>query len=140
MATTFPLDDLCVVWLPSQTPLVFGTTLFANILPDTPAAAVAVYEYPGGEGQDTFQDPNLPAGLPTIAEHKFQVVVRDPNAQTARSTIDTVHKALAKVVNLTINGARYLRIAPNQEPFFLHRDAQRRVYYACNYTASRTPN
>jgi hypothetical protein len=139
MPVTYPLDDLVASYLPAHSSLVFGTNLFAGLLPDAPDAASAVFEYPGGPGIDTFQDPFLPGGLRTFEEVSLQAISRDVSLQLARTTIDTIYKTLSTVVNLTINGNTYFRVVGKQPPFFLHRDASRRVYYAVNFYVLRRP-
>ncbi len=130
---TYPLTDLTQVFLPANTTLVFGTNLFASLLPDAPDTAAALFEYPAGRGIDTYQVPGLPPGTSTIEEYAIQAVCRDSSYQTVRTAIDVVYKALCTIGNQTVNGNFYYRVEAKATPFFLHRDATRRVYYACNF-------
>ena len=71
---------------------------------------------------------------------RIQVVSRDPTAPNARDQCEGVVRALETVCNATLNTTLYFRIARLQDPFLLHRDAARRVYYACNLEVERQPS
>jgi hypothetical protein len=111
-------------------PLVFGTNLFGGTLPAGPNFAVAMYE-PSGAGPVEVMGP----GLPAEDNPRLQVVVRsEPNNYVqARSVAWSIWRILAGVVDETINGTRYLRIAAVHSPSFLTRDDNERVLFVCNF-------
>lgn len=128
------LEDLAV-FLPTQSlGYTFGTNLFAQLMPDQPDALTSMFEYPGNAPEYVFGAANP---QPALSHPRIQVVVRDTNPLTARSTIEAVTKKLEAVVNQTINGTYYERIERLQDPFFLHRDAKRRSFYAVNLTVTK---
>lgn len=141
--STFLLDDLCQVYLPAQSlSLTFGTNLFAGLMPDAnnnaeiPDAVTAISEFPG-EAPEYLMGPS---SLPAWTIPHIQVLSRNPSYTGARATCDAIVRALEKVVNQTINTTYYERIERLQDPFFLHRDVNRRVFFACNMKVMRTPS
>jgi hypothetical protein len=139
MPTTYVLDDLASSFLPSYTPslsLAFGTNLFAGLMPNSPDECVALFEYPGGPPDYVFG----PDSLPAISSPRIQVLVRDTKYALGRPLIENVVRALETIVNQTVNGTYYERVERLQEPYLLHRDAARRVFFACNLHVMRTPS
>lgn len=139
MPATFFSDDIAAVYLPAQAlGLTFGTNLFANFIPDAPDSVAGVYELAGPEPMETFGDPTVNP-FPAIEIAHIQVVTRDANAITGHTTIQNIWIALRKIVNTTVNGVYYERVHATQSPFYLKRDARRRVYYSCKFQAYRSP-
>ena len=135
--STFLLDDICAVYLPTAgLSLTFGTNLFAGLLPDQPDNAVSVFEYPG-EMPEYTMGPNT---LPVWSMPRAQVVVRNLSYPAGRSIIEDIARALEAMTNQTINSASYLRVERLQDPFLMHRDNSRRVFFAVNFRIHRVPN
>lgn len=138
-APTFLLDDV-VAYLEAFTPtlsLTFATNLYAGLLPDSPDATVALFEY-AGPAPIYLMGPRT---LPAIAQPDLQVIVRDINYPMARQSAEAVARALEEIVNETVNTTFYERVARKQDPFFLRRDAVKtRVYFCCNFEVMREPS
>ncbi len=131
MATV--LEDLATVLLPGAgLGLTFGTNLFAGIMPTSPDQAVSLFEYAGEEPEHVLGPVANKGGL---RHPRVQVLVRvaEGNYLTGRNLIENVANAL-ECANTTINGTYYERIERMQDPFFVHRDQARRVFFAINMT------
>lgn len=115
-----------------------GTDLFKSFLPDSPDAAVAIFEYTGRASDKAFGNPNV-----LVENARFQILVRSArdnvaNAYaTARTKAQTICTLLDGVGNLTLSGVVYLYIEALQPPFFLQRDDNTRSLIACNYEAQK---
>lgn len=140
MTTTYLLDDIAQTYLPANTPFVFGSNLYASLLPDfSPDTSSVVNEYGGMKGHHTMGMDN--SGLPAISTPRIQVLCRGDKDDylTPRENAYIIWKALLSIANLTINGTLYERIESIQsEPFFLERDDTRRVFFVCNYQVYRS--
>lgn len=112
---------------------VTGTSLFMGRLPDTPTAAIALYESPAS------RPPAFTHDSPQPAERfpRLQVLVRDAAYPLARTRAEAIYTALSAVVNATLGSGAYKRIRPLQEPFPLAPDESGRVVIACNYEITR---
>lgn len=114
-----------------------GTSIFLSQLPDSPDAAVGVFEYPGRPSDKTF-------GTTIVCENaRFQILVRSAregtaNAySTARTKAENIRNLLDGAGNLTLSGTVYLYIEALQPPFFLEKDANGRNIIACNFEARK---
>lgn len=114
--------------------LVPATNLFEDSLPDTPAAAVAVF----GTGGSRVEYTHDKTAGPAYIAPSFQILCRDPDPVAARVRADAIHARLSAVRNQTIGGIWYLRITPSQPaPFLIGRDQNQLAEYACNYVADK---
>lgn len=120
-------------------PLVWGTNLYASVLPDTDAAGaatpdrcVALYEYGGAAETYTMG----PATLPAWGSPHLQVVTRDVNYVGSRGLAQQLWKLLQQA-NLTVAGTLWLRIEPLGQPYLLERDVKNRVLCVANYEVNR---
>jgi len=124
-------------FLAAQLPARFtlGTNLFLNYMPDEPATATVVIEYPGSPPLDVY------ARKPAVEAPRFQLVCRssgDGSGPTVgRDNADAAFMSLHAVGNQTLSGSTYLSISALQSPFLLDRDARGRVEFACNYECWR---
>lgn len=121
------LDELGA-YMQTQGIGTLGTDLFIGQMPDSPDAAVTLYEYGGiapthalGGGAARFERPRV------------QVVARATTYTAARSKIESVYKLLDQVAGVIMSSVRYLRIEAVQAPMFLERDANSRVVMVCNF-------
>lgn len=139
MTTTYLLDDIeTYIVADVATNYTFGTNLFAGLMPDTPDKCSVLFEYEGGAPDYVFGASN---SLPAISYPHLQVVSRDTSYAGSRTDANTICALLEGIVNQTINGTFYFRIARLQDPFFMHRDkVKNRVYFACNYEVFRQPD
>ena len=108
-----------------------GTDLFLGFLPDTPDAAVAIYET---GGMEPYRAMRSSAGQPVAERPSIQVVCRNVayEYQTARTTADSAWKLLEGLGDTTLAGVRYLWAAAVQSPFLMGRDDSGRVLIAFN--------
>lgn len=110
-----------------------GTTIHKGMMPETPDACVAVYEYGGVAPEFGFDTAGIRYETPAV-----QVVCRGVahDYTTPRATAQTAYTGLAAVEATTLSGggtsALYLTIHPQQSPFLMQRDDNNRVYIAFN--------
>lgn len=104
--------------------------LFLSRLPETPDAAVALYQTAGGPPEYAQEI----AG-PTVERPHVQVVVRAVAYSAAASRARAIFDALAAVLNATLGSTRVLKLTPLQSPFLLRRDEKDRPHVAFNLEA-----
>ncbi len=118
-----------------STRFVVGTNLYLNYMPDEPATASVIIEYPGAAPSDVF------ARKPAVEAPRFQLVCRSSGDGTGptvgRANIDAAFTTLHQVGNQTLSGSTYLSISALQSPFLLDRDPRGRVEFACNFECQR---
>lgn len=105
-----------------------GTDIFLGQLAHTPDDQVAVYEFEGAV--PTFVHD---AGVPISERPRIQAIARNESYSVGRTKIEAVYTALNKVANQALSATTYHRIFPLQPPFFLKRDENDRVLFACNF-------
>lgn len=129
------LDDLGA-YLDVQTvgtaDLILGSNLFLSNLPDSPDTCVTIYHTGGTNLGETFGD-----GKPLMEEATVQVVARADSFSTAEALARDIYGLLAALIQESINGVLYHRVAPRQAPFPLERDDQNRMLFVCNYDVTR---
>ncbi len=131
------LEDLAQTYLPTTgLSLTFGTNLFGGIMPTNPDACTAVFEYSGGAPQFVMGSSNP---SPAISMPNVQVLVRvnEDSYLTGRALIANVAKKLELITNTSVNSTLYFRVQRRQDPFMLHRDPSRRVYFCCNFDVEK---
>ena len=64
-------------------------------------------------------------------------VEEQPQQDRTNQELVTCHEALDGVVNQTINGTSYVRVAALQSPFFLEFDDNKRYLFAVNFTVTK---
>ena len=116
----------------TDTSLVLGTNLFLGRLPDTPATCVAIFETSGLVPIEAMGGSSLPAFI----QPRAQLLVRAAYADAA-SLAEDCFKKLTLIDNEALSGTKYLRVEGIQSPFYLERDGQERVVFACNYQTQR---
>jgi hypothetical protein len=134
------LEDDVAVYLQTEGLGTVGTTIFKTQLPDSPDVALVVTTY-GGEAPIRTHARNQ-IDPPTISyeQPRFQIKSRamKEDVMTARDRIQLAYIALSKVKNATINGGRYQSIEPQQLPYFLRMDENRRPEYVFNCAVFRS--
>lgn len=103
---------------------VQANNLFIGRLPDEPDDAIAIFEYIG--------DPILRTHTSFYENPRVQFLVRSLTYEAARFRIKSLFLLIEAVINTTLSGVIYQRIAPIQSPFFLQRDMNDRVIFAFN--------
>ena len=137
-------------YLAAQVGLVAGTNLFANILPESTHAALAIFEVPSMPPQQRFGSNPLPA----FTRPRLHVVTRStssvnngpPLPTVARGMAFNAYKALNSVTDSTLptsttpQRARYMRIEPMSEPSLLELDDKGRFVFGFYCDVMRIPN
>lgn len=134
------ITDL-VSYLPAQgaqngTTLTFGTNFFAGIMPNTPDLCVALFEYPGSDPEWVFG-----TATPVFSMPRIQIVVRcvEGAYTTGRPLIEQITRTLEAATGTQITSTVYYDIKRLQDPFFMHRDTSRRIYFAVNMGIRKSP-
>jgi len=126
MATSAEL----AAYLATELTLVVGTTIFENMIPDTPDTCLAIYETAG-----IAADHGL--GVTTGSQYEnpgAQIVTRGAefDSDSPRTVAVNAREALMKVGAQTLSGTEYLFITATQSPFIFKRDKNNRVLWAFN--------
>lgn len=116
-----------------------GSTIHVGVMPETPDACTAIYEY-GGLGPDyQFGTAGINWETPAV-----QVVCRGTayDYATPRANAKLAYEGLSAVEATTLSStggtsAFYHWIHPQQAPFLMNRDANNRVYIAFNALAEK---
>lgn len=105
--------------------------LYEDELPDSPDAAVALYEYNG-------QAPRQMLGNKNPTENpRLQVMVRHPHVETAKSWSKQIMKFLITVNDQELSGTRYVKISAASNPSKLGVDSDNRSRYSANYEVEK---
>jgi hypothetical protein len=93
--------------LNSASVAVTATNLFIGLMPDTPDACVAIYEYAGAPPMEVFRSNDA-----TLEQPSIQVMTRAGRNDypTARALIESVRDTLTAITDETISGVRFLRV------------------------------
>lgn len=124
-------------FLQAQGIATLQTDLFRGALPDAPDACGVLYEYSGGPSELGFGVNGVQFETSAV-----QVVFRGApdDYDGPRARAEQAYRALATVQARDLSGAAYLLVTPQQAPFLLERDGQRRVLIACNYLCNKRPS
>lgn len=115
----------------------FGTDMFSGGLPPDPIECCALIEY-GGEPPMRKQNDGAAHSSAQGGERpRFQLLVRSADYETGRNFIQQIWDELDGIVNETIGGIFYQRVAAIQSPFMLERDESDRWIFAVNFTATK---
>lgn len=111
------------------------TNLFKGYMPETPNAAVAVYETGGlGPARVACGGPGRPAArMPRV-----QIVSRSTSYPVAEQKAQDCYALLEGLGDRTINATTYHWIGAVQEPFLMGREEGGRVLIACNFDIVRS--
>lgn len=93
--------------LQSASVAVPGTDLFLGMMPNSPDACVALYEYSGAAPLEVLTDDDATLERPSV-----QVMTRAGRNDypTARTLMVNVRNALTAISDETISGVRFLRV------------------------------
>lgn len=121
-----------------------GTPIWLGRFPDgnTPNTAVALFQYGGTSPQFNFN-----STTPDFQRPSVQVISRSTSYTTAESNAVRVYNVLAGAYNTVFPSSvgststvTYVRVTPNQEPFDMGRDGNRREQFSCNYLIEKAPS
>lgn len=125
-----------VAYLNGQAGLVSATNLFEGLLPEDPAACVAVAPTGGELSDDYVSGASLDA--PTMEYSRFQVMVRDATMAAARTTAHAVYALLANLGPTTLSTRTYNHVESiDGEPSLIGQDQQARWEYVMNFRAMK---
>jgi hypothetical protein len=96
--------------------------IFPDILPDTPDACVAVFEYTSSPVVSFSQ----------AAVRSFQVVIRDKSSRVAKVAIWSIYKSLFKEDLFIQIGTRKALVSMRNTPCKIDVDSQNRTLWAFN--------
>ena len=102
------------------------TNVFAGYLPETPDSAINISEYAGREPSRTLDGKY--SKRPSV-----QIIVRDPDYNTAKDRIEDIFELLDSTVNTIIGSSSIISIFAIQSPFPTGRDEKNRSLFVVNF-------
>ena len=127
------LDDVGTYLAGQVGSLTLGTNLFLGRMPDEPDTCVALFEYGGDAPVNTMGSD----AMPPVEQPRIQILTRASGYSSARTLAISCFAALEAVLNESLSGTRYHRVAANQSPFPLERDSRDRVVWAQNFRVQK---
>ena len=134
----------------NSTRATIGTTLFANDLPHSTRATMAIMETPGGPPGQHFGDNDLPGWerpsvmfvARTTAPASGTTVPVPTNARRLLQDAFTIVQRIANenVGSTAVGTSYYLRIEPAQSPYLTRIEDDGRQVFAFNASVWRTPS
>ena len=119
------ITDIASYWVAELLVTAFGTDVFGDLSPDTPANCVAIKEY---LGEVSF--------INNTINRSIQVRVRNTVRATAKSKIialyDSVYDPEADVRIIDFTATRWGIVKPRNYPFQLDKDADNRFIFVFN--------
>lgn len=106
-----------------------GTDIFKGSMPNTPVVQIGLYEYQGL--------PSIDASGGIAAERpRFQVIVRGPAYEAARTTAEAIHTLLNRT-SFTQSGTAYLFVKAIAPPFKIGVDANNNVKIGISFQVTK---
>ena len=130
------LEDLGV-YLEGLALVTVGTDLILGHMPSSPKVCCALLEYGGDPPLRNQSEGAARSGAQSGERPRIQLLCRSDSYVTGRGLIQSIWEALDGVVNQTINGTSYVRIASLQSPFFLEFDENKRYLFAVNFSVTK---
>jgi len=127
------LDDLGV-FVETAALATVGTNLFLGHMPETPSVCCAFLEYGGDAPMRNQSEGAARSGALSGEKPRIQLLCRNTSYPTGHALIRSMATALDGVVNQTINGVFYIRIAAMQPPFLIEMDDNKRYVFAVNFS------
>ena len=100
--------------------------VYAGYLPETPDSGINITEYAGREPSRTLDGKY--SKRPSV-----QVLVRDPDYNTAKDRIEGIFELLDSTVNTMIGSSSIISIFAIQSPFPTGRDEKNRSLFVVNF-------
>ena len=126
-----PSEDIKDMLLTAGLGLAFKTNLFVHSEPILPDNCVTVYVTPGFSPDGTLSKGE------EVWRPAIQVKVRNRSSQAAGALIDSIKVFLHNRAGEIWNGAKYMLIQCDQEPFPLGFDESSRSQWVCNFSIQR---
>jgi hypothetical protein len=114
-----------------------GTNIFKTKMPVLPDAAVALYETGGLPPEKRFGSAGIEWERPSV---KIDVRGAPGDYETARTTIQTVFENIAEIETEDLSGTRYYLSDPQQQPFMISVDKQKRPTIGFNVLLTKDKN
>lgn len=128
-------DDVAAYLVAQSHASAVGTDIFVNQLPDTPDEAISVYDTPGLESDQAFNDGS--AGEAVLIHPAVQVRKRHTDGDDAMDDALGIFNELDGLGKATLNSVDYEYIKANHMPYLLEIDEKRRPVVVCNYQLTR---
>jgi hypothetical protein len=111
-----------------------GTDLFYPEMPDQPDDCLALADFPAGA-------PEMQLGYGRVGLEilRVQVTVRAALYDTGRTRIEGIVTELAKVLNQSVSGVRYLATVPNRTPSSIGRDPNGQYLFTVDFDVMKEP-
>jgi len=117
--------DIVNYWIAEELVTAFGTDIFGELTPDTPANCVAIVEY---SGEVSF--------INNTSNRSIQIRVRNTVRSTAKSKIialyDSVYDPEAEIRIIDFTATRWGIVTPRNYPYQLDRDEDKRFIFVFN--------
>lgn len=127
------LDELAAFLDAASTRFTAGTNLFADFLPDEPNRATLLVEMPGGPPARVMS-----TGSPAWENARFAVFSRSTSSTQAHDDLDVAWNTFEGVVNQSLSGTYYLRVAANESPYLWGRDEIGRAHFTASFSVMRS--
>jgi hypothetical protein len=111
-----------------------GVDLFYPEMPDQPDDCVSLADFPSGP-----PDMELGYGQIGVERLSVQVTVRAVAYDTGRTRIEGIVTELAKVLNQSVSGVRYLATIPNRAPSSIGRDPNGQYLFTVDFDVMKEP-
>jgi hypothetical protein len=111
--------------------------LFLGTLPSNPTLCCALAEYAGEPPLRTQNEGHAHSSAQGGERPRVQLLCRATDYEAGRSLIQSILGVLDAIVNQTILGTFYLKVAAVQPPFLLERDQNDRWIFAVNFAVTK---
>ena len=130
------LEDLGV-YLEGLALATVGTDLILGHVPPSPSLCCALLEYGGDQPLRNQSEGAAGSGAQSGERPRIQLLCRSETYTGGRSLIQSIWQALDGVVNQTINGTFYVRMAAIQSPFLVELDDNNRYLFSANFNVTK---
>jgi hypothetical protein len=130
------LDDLGM-YIEAEALATVGTDLILGHMPASPSLCCALLEYGGDAPLRNQNEGAAHSGVQSGERPRVQLLCRASSYSVGHSLIRSIWTLLDGIVNETINGVGYVRVAALQSPFFLEFDDNKRYLFAVNFTVTK---
>jgi hypothetical protein len=114
-----------------------GTDLFLGNMPPSPSVCCALLEYEGEPPLRNQSEGVARSGAQTGERPRIQLLCRSESYAAGRSLTQSIWSALDGIVNQTINGTWYVRVAAQQSVFHVEHDDNERELFGANFAVTK---
>jgi hypothetical protein len=111
-----------------------GANLFLSSMPEDPDEVCVLSTYPGQASEMGFGKPGVDLEYPGL---QVQVRSLPDDYAGGMAKIVAVYRQLCEIQGQVIGGTRYNMIRPQQAPYPLRRDDNRRVIFVVNFIVEK---